>query len=93
MNYYSIKEYVLLEIYLLGKRNNKDIRAKIIRKIYLVDSLKVKILFKIDVINLEKINIIILRNKVYIELYDIIVFINLKLRSRGLIIKLIVINK
>ena len=62
-NHYSINEYILLEMYLPGKRNNKDIRVKITREAYLVDGLKTKILFNTDVINLEKINIIILRNK------------------------------
>ena len=92
-NYYSINEYILLEIYLLGKRNNKDIRAKITREAYLIDDLKIKILLSTDVINLEKINIIILRNKIYIRSYNTTISIDLKPRSRDVIIKLVIANK
>ena len=84
---------MLLKIYLLNKRNNKNIRVKIIKEVYLVDSLKVKILLDIDVIRPEKINIITSRNEVYIRSCNIIVSINLKLRSRDVIIKSVVAEK
>ena len=57
-NHYSINEYMLLEIYLLGTRNGKDIRVKITREVYLVDGLKVKILLRTNIIGPKKIDII-----------------------------------
>ena len=92
-NYYFTKKYVLLDLYLLGRRNNKKIRAKIIREVYLIDGLKIKILLGTNIINLKKINIITLRNEAYIKLYNITVSINLKLRSRDITIKLVVAKK
>ena len=47
----------------------------------------------INIINFEKINLITLKNKIYINLYDIIIIINLKLRLRNVIIKLIITSK
>ena len=93
INHYSISEYILLDMYLLGRYNDKEVRAKLTRKIYIVDNLKAKILLEIDIINLEKINIITSKNKVYIGLYDITVIINLKPRSRDVTIKPIVASK
>lgn len=57
-NYHSINEYVLFDIYLSGKSNDKEVRAKIIREAYLIDGLKVKMLLDIDVIGPKKIDII-----------------------------------
>ena len=61
-NYYSTNEYVLLEIYLLGTRNGKNIRAKITREAYLVNSLKVKMLLGTNIIGPKKIDIIASKN-------------------------------
>lgn len=92
-NYYSINKYVLFKMYLLGKRNGKDVWVKITREAYLVDGLKVKMLLGTDVIEPEKIDIMTSRNEAYIGLCDTIVPIDLKLRSRGVTIKLVVAEK
>lgn len=92
-NYHSINKYVLLKIYLSGKRNGKDVRVKITRETYLIDRLKAKMLLSTDVIRSEKIDIITLRNEVYIDLYDTIVPIDLKSRSRDITIKSVVAEK
>ena len=84
---------MLLKIYFLGIRNNKDIRVKIIREIYLIDNLKVKILLRTNIIRSKKINIITSKNYVYIKLYNIIVIIDLKSRTRDIIIKFIIVNR
>lgn len=57
-----MNKYILLEIYFLDTRNSRDIRTKIIRKAYLVDSLKIKIFIRTNIIRSKKINIIILKN-------------------------------
>ena len=93
INHHSIKEYILLEIYLLEKRKGRDIYTKIIRKAYLIDSLKVKILLDINVIRPKRINIITSRSEVYIRFYNTIVAINYKLRSRDITIKPIIADK
>ena len=92
-NHYSINKYILFNLYFSNKYNEKEIRAKITRKAYLVDNLKTKILFSTNIISPEKIDIIISRNKIYIRFYKIIIFINLRLKSRELIIKSIVASK
>ena len=84
---------MLLKIYLLDKRDNKDIRAKIIKEVYLINSLKAKILLNIDIIDFKKINIIVFKSQAYIESYDIIINIDLRSRFRGVIIKLIIVDK
>ena len=84
---------MFLKIYLLDKRNNKDVRAKIIKKVHLVNSLKTKILLNIDIINSKKINIIVFKSQAYIESYNTIININLRLRFRGVTIKLIIVDK
>ena len=58
-NYHSTNEYMLLEIFLLNKRERKEGLAKIVRKVYLVDKLKAKMLFRTDIIGPEIIDIII----------------------------------
>lgn len=92
-NYYSIKEYILLKIYFLDKYNKKEVRAKITRKTYLINSLKAKMLLDIDIIGLEKIDLITSRNKIYIRSCDTIVAIDLKSRSRGVTMKSVVVDK
>ena len=57
-NYYTTREYVLLEIYLPSKYYSKDVRTKLTREAYLIDGLKVKILLGTNIIGPEKINII-----------------------------------
>ena len=92
-NHHLINQYVLLKIYFPGKRNNKDVRVKIIREAYLIDNLKTKILLNIDIINPEKIDIITFKNQVFIGSYTIIININLKPRARGVTIKSVVIER
>ena len=53
---------MLLEIYFLGKRNGKEVRAKVTREAYLIDGLKAKILLGTDVIGPKKIDIITLKS-------------------------------
>ena len=53
---------MLLKIYFLNKRNDKNIRVKIIKKTHLINNLKTKMLLKTDIIEFKKINIIILKN-------------------------------
>ena len=92
-NHHSTKEYVLLEMYLPGKRNGKDVRAKITREAHLVDGLKAKMLLGTDVIGPEKIDLITSRNEAYIGSCDTTVAIDLKPRSQGITMKPVVADK
>lgn len=92
-NHYSTKEYVLLEIFLLGKRDKKDVCVKITREVYLIDGLKAKILLGTDIIRLEKIDIITSRSEAFIKLCGVTVSINLKPRLRDITIKSVVVKK
>ena len=62
INHHSTNKYILLKIIFLNKRNDKNVRANIIKKVYLISNLKTKVLLKTNIIELKKINIIILRN-------------------------------
>ena len=53
---------MLLEIYFLGIRNNKNMRAKVIRETYLIDGLKTKMLLETDIIEPKRIDIITFKN-------------------------------
>ena len=86
-------KYILLKIYFLDIRDDKDIRVKIIRETYLINNLKVKILLRTDIIESKKINIITFKSQVYIRLYNIIVIIDLKSKTRDIIIKSIIVNR
>ena len=44
---------MFLKIYFSNIRNNIKIRIKIIKKIYLIDNLKIKILLKINIIRFK----------------------------------------
>ena len=57
-----MNKYVLSKIYFLNKRNDKNVRVKVIRKTHLIDDLKAKIFLKTDIIEFKKIDIITLRN-------------------------------
>ena len=92
-NHHSTKEYVLLEMFLPGKRNGKEVRAKITREAHLVDGLKAKMLLGTDIIGPEKIDIITSRNEAYIGSCDTRVPIDLRPRSRGITMKPVVANK
>ena len=87
INYYSTNEYILLKVYLSKTRNGIDIRVKIIREAHLIDDLKIRMLLSTDIIKPKKIDIIIFKNQAYIESYDTTIQINLKPRTRGVIIK------
>ena len=93
INYYSMNKYVLLKMYFSNKRNNKNIYAKITKKTYLIDDLKTKMLLKIDIIEFKKIDIIISKNQAYINSYDITIKIDLKSRSRNIIMKFVITNR
>ena len=53
---------MLLKIYFSNIKNDVKIRAKVIKKIHLINDFKIKILLKINIIKFEKINIIIFKN-------------------------------
>ena len=80
-------------MYLLSKYRGKDVRIKLTREAYLVDRLKVKILLNTNVIGLERINIITLKGYIYIGSCDTTIEIDFRLRSRGVTIKPVVVNK
>ena len=84
---------MLLKMYFSNKRNDKNIRVKIIKKTYLIDDLKTKMFLKIDIIDFEKIDIIISKNQAYIKSCDITIKIDFKSRSRNIIIKFIITNR
>ncbi len=92
-NRYFTNKYVLLPIFFPGKRNGKDVVAKIVREVYLIDDLKAKILINTDIISPEKIDIITSKGKVFIGSYKITVDIDYKPRSRGIIRSLIVVQE
>ena len=91
-NYHSTNEYMLLEIFLLGKREGKEGLAKIIREVYLVDRLKAKMLLGTDIIGPKIIDIIIFKKQVYIGSCKTTVPIDFKLRSRGVTYKPVIAN-
>ena len=92
-NHHSTNQYVLLEMYLPGKRNGKDVRAKITREAHLVDGLKAKMLLGTDIIGPEKIDIIASKNQAFIGSCATMVDIDLKPRSRGVTMKPVVAEK
>ena len=92
-NHHSTNKYVLLEIYLPGTRNGKDVRAKITREAHLVDGLKAKMLLGTDIIGPKKIDIITSKSQAYIGSYNTTVPIDIKPRSRGITRKPVVADR
>ena len=92
-NHHSTSEYVLLDMYLPGRHNSKEVRAKITREAHIVDDLKAKMLLGTDIIGPEKIDIITSRNEAYIGSCDTTVAIDLRPRSRGVTMKPVVASK
>ena len=80
INKYIIFVYIILRIYLSGRKNTKAVNIYITRKIYIIKGLKTKIFIGINIIRPEDININISRKKIYIGFYEITV--NLIIKSR-----------
>ena len=65
-------EYVILFMYFFDQKNDVTIKAKIIRKIHLIDNLKINMLLSNDVIESKKIDISISNKSIYIDNCEII---------------------
>ena len=50
-NNYAINKYIIFDIYIFDTKNNKLVKTFIIKKAYIVNSLKAKILVKINIIS------------------------------------------
>ena len=72
-------EYVILFMYFFDQKNDNLIRAKITRKIHLIDNLKTNILLRNDVIDSKKIDVSISNKSTYFDSCEVIV--NLKVRT------------
>ena len=66
-------EYVILFMYFSDQKNDVTIKIKIIRKIHLIDNLKINMLLSNDVIESKKIDVSISNKSIYIDNYEVIV--------------------
>ena len=83
INKYIIFVYIILRIYLSDRKGTKTVNIYIIRKVYIVENLKIKIFIGVNIIESEDININIFRKKIYIGFCGIIA--NLTIKSRLII--------
>ena len=78
---HSIDKYVIVLMYFSEKNNHDElIKAKITRKIHLVNNLKANMLIENDVLKSEKFDIFTFTSTVYIESCEIIISIFIKNR-------------
>ena len=75
--YFSI-DYVIVFIYFNDEKNDKLIKTKIVKKIHLINELKINMLIDNDFIESKKIKIDVINNFVYIDNCEIIIFLNVK---------------
>ena len=75
--YFSI-DYVIVFIYFNDEKNDKLIKTKIVKKIHLINELKINMLIDNDFIESKKIKINVINNFVYIDNCEIIIFLNVK---------------
>ena len=81
-NKYSISDYVLVFIYILGTNTfGNRVKAFITRKTYIIDNFKAKILIEINIIGLKSMNIFIAKKEVYIKSYKTSSPINIKAKG------------
>ena len=79
-------KYVIIFMYFLEiNKNDKSIKIIIIKKIHLINNLKINMLLNIDLINSKKIDINIFNKIVHIDNCEITVF--LKIRSFKIIVQ------
>ena len=71
---HNIDEYILVLIYLLDlKKNNNKALIYIIRKIYLINNLKVNLLIRNNIMKSKKIMLDVSKNEAYINSYNIVI--------------------
>ena len=76
-----IDKYVIVFMYFFEKdKNDTTVKAKIIRKIYLINDLKTNMLLENDVLNSKKFDIFTFTSSTYIESCEIIISIFIKNR-------------
>ena len=74
---YNIDEYILILIYISNiKKDDIKILYRILKKVYLINNLKVYILIKNDIVELKEIVLNINKSKAFIDSYDIIINIS-----------------
>ncbi len=66
---YSIDEYTVLDIYILGEVSGRKVKAYIRREVYLIDNLKIKILIGIDIIAPKKISLDLGSEQLFVRSY------------------------
>ena len=79
-------EYAILFMYFLGQKDGVTVRAKIIKKIHLIDNFKTNMLLSNDVIESEKIDVSISNKSVYIDSCEVIV--NFEVRTSRVTIQI-----
>ena len=79
-------EYVILFMYFFDKKNDVIIKAKIIKKIHLIDNFKINMLLSNDVIESKKIDVNISNKSIYIDNCEII--INFEIRTSRIIVQI-----
>ena len=79
-------EYVILFMYFSGQKDGVTIKAKIIKKIHLIDNFKTNMLLSNDVIESKKIDVSISNKSVYIDNCEIIV--SFEVRTSRVIIQI-----
>ena len=71
-------DYVIVFIYFNDEKNNKLIKNKIVKEIYLINELKINMLIDNDFIKLKKIKINVINFFVCINNCEITIFLNVK---------------
>ena len=71
-------EYAILSMYFSDQKNDVTVRAKITRKIHLIDNLKTNMLLSNDVIESEKIDVSISKKTAYIESCEVIASLEIR---------------
>ena len=72
-------EYVILSMYFSDQKNDVTIRAKITKKMHLVDNLKTNMLLNNDVIDSEKIDVNISNKSIYIDSCEITISLEIRI--------------
>jgi len=76
-NRYNTSKFIVTPIYLLRKKDNRDILSIVRRELYIIDSLRAYIFIRNNIISLKGISINIANKEVYIASYSIIIYIKL----------------
>ena len=84
---YQFDEYVIVFIYIFDHDKDENVvKIMIIKKIHLIDNLKINMLFEIDLIESKKIDINILNKTIYIDNCDVIA--SLKIKTSRIVVRI-----